>query len=107
MIEVKDNDEDVFNQFISVNKPIIAFFWIEWATPSKILRPKLDALAEKYGDRIGIFGVNCKYNTVIKAKYKVVAKPMSLIFYKGELMGSVAGPRISKIEEIIESLLEK
>lgn len=106
MIEIKDDEEKTFNQLINAEKPMVAFFWIEWATPATILRPKLEELVEKYGGTIGIFGVNCRNNPTIKATYKVLAKPMSLIFYKGKLMGSVAGPRISTIEAIIKGLLK-
>lgn len=39
-------------------KPLLVNFWVSWCGPCRLEAPDLQAVYEKYGDRIDVYGVN-------------------------------------------------
>lgn len=93
-----------FNELISTsNKLIIVDFWAEWCGPCRIIKPELEKLAEKYGDRVQLVKINVdeQDNYPLAVQYQVNSIPQVTFFQNGvqvdQFIGVVPPARIEEI----------
>ena len=72
-------------------KPVIVDFWAEWCHPCRNLAPKVDAVAEKYGDKAKIVKLNIDDNGSTAQRYGVRSIPTLILFKGGNEADRVVG----------------
>ena len=104
MIEV--TSENFEQEVIHSSHPVMIDFWGPQCGPCLALMPKVEALAERYGDRMKLTKVEAPKNRRLCLNLKVMSLP-TFLFYKGgkeveRLTGNVA---VEGIENVLNRLL--
>lgn len=94
-----------FNELISTSdKLIMVDFWAEWCGPCRILKPVLEQLTEKYGDKVMLvkIDVDQQDNYPLAVQYQVNSIPQVTFFKNGVQVDQFIGvvPPV-RVEEII------
>lgn len=101
---VRNITDDEFTAHVSnADKPVLVDFWAEWCGPCRILAPTVDAIAEIYKDRVGVFKMNVDENPRVPQELGVRGIP-TLVVYKGgfeqeRIVGAVTHAAISRLIE--------
>ena len=98
------NGANQFNEIISTSdKLVIVDFWAEWCGPCRIIKPVLEQLAEKYGDRVELvkIDVDQQDNYPLAVQYQVNSIPQVTFFKNGvqvdQFIGVVPPVRVEQI----------
>jgi thioredoxin 1 len=107
MANIADVTDQSFEaDILKSDLPVLIDFWATWCAPCRQISPIIDALAEKYGDRIKVVKMDIDSNPGTPGKYGIRAIPTILTFKDGEVVDQIQGARPKKdIEAVIEKLL--
>lgn len=96
-----------FNQkVIQSEKPVVVDFWGPQCVHCLSLFPKVEALAERYGDKIKIGKVEASKNRRICLDLKVLSLPTFLFYREGKEVDRLSGDvTIKSIEDSIKKIL--
>lgn len=92
-----------FSDLIRSNKPTLVDFYADWCGPCKMMKPVLEDLKEKIGDRARIIKIDVDKNPLVSAAFKIQGVPTLAIFKNGELKWKQAGVMTSEnLRRVIE-----
>ena len=92
------------NEFLQSDYAVLDF-WATWCGPCRLLSPTVEALAEKYGDKIAFGSVNVDDEEALAVRYGISVIPTLFFMKKGEVVQKTVGVRpASELEGIIEQL---
>lgn len=99
-------DKDTFKPTVNENSVVLVDFYADWCAPCKALHPTLEAVAEKYGDKLIIAKVNVDENPELAAEFAVRSIPTIFYFKDGQVSSSQNGAKTqAEISEKIDALL--
>ena len=104
MIEISS---DSFEQeVLRSSQPVLVDFWGPQCGPCLALMPKVEALTERYGEKVKITKVEAPKNRRLCLNLKVMSLPTFLFFKDGKEVGRLSGEiTIQSIEECLKKLL--
>ena len=92
-------DEEVLRSSV----PYLVDFWAPWCAPCTMIAATVDAIAEKYGDRLRVGKINVDDNEKLIEEFGIEGIPTLLLFVGGKVAERFVGviPR-AEIERTIE-----
>ena len=84
-------DSDFEKNVLQADKPVLVTFWAEWCAPCTMMYAALESVAEKYGDKVDFYRINCDDNLESVEKYKVKGVPTTLFFISGKIAEEFVG----------------
>lgn len=96
-----------FTDIINSNKPVLVDFYADWCGPCRTMKPILDEVKQKVGDKARIIKINVDTNPATAQAYHVKGIPALLIFKNGNMIWRQAGvvpahQLVHQLEKIIE-----
>ncbi len=101
------NKETFESEVILSDIPVVVDFWGPQCVPCLALMPNIEALSEKYADKIRITKVEAPKNRRLCLDLKVLSLPTFLFYKDGKEITRLTGGEVSvqMIEHSIQKLL--
>ena len=104
MIEI--NSDSFEQEVLHSPIPVLVDFWGPQCGPCLALMPKVEALTERYGDKVRITKVEAPKNRRLCLTLKVMSLPTFLFFKNGKEVDRLSGDiTIQSIEECLKKIL--
>ena len=98
--------KESFHEIIQGNKPVLVDFFAEWCGPCKLMKPVLEELHQKMGDKVRILKIDVDRAPVVSSTYNIHGVPTLMLFQNGHTLWRQAGVvQAKQLEEIITKYL--
>ncbi len=78
-------------EVLQSDMPVLVDFWAPWCGPCRMMGPIIDAVAEKYADRVKVCKVNVDEAGDVAGKFGIRSIPTLMIFKAGQQADMVVG----------------
>ena len=96
-------DSNFQNDVLGSDKPILVDFWAEWCGPCRMIAPTVEAIAEQYQEKAGVYKMNVDENMNVPQQYGIRGIPTLILFKGGQeqerIVGAVTREAISRVIE--------
>jgi len=104
MIEI--NSDSFEQEVLRSSQPVLVDFWGPRCGPCLALMPKVEALTERYGNKVKITKVEAPKNRRLCLNLKVMSLPTFLFFKDGKEVERLTGEiTVQSIEDCLRKLL--
>ncbi|MBW6502439.1 MAG: thioredoxin [Bacteroidales bacterium] len=95
---------NTFNELIKGSVPVLVDFSAEWCGPCRMMKPVLEQLKQRMGDKIKILKVDVDRNRELAYKYNINSVPTLMLFHEGVSRWTGVGVITSdKLENVINN----
>jgi thioredoxin 1 len=103
-----ENKKESFREIIQGDKPVLVDFSAEWCGPCKMMKPILEELRQRLGDKIRILKIDIDLSPAVSSVYNIQGVPTLILFQNGNILWRQAGVvQTNQLERIINQYLAK
>lgn len=102
---VREATDQTFQESVlQANVPVLVEFGADWCPPCRMMKPTVEALAEKYEGAVHFFEVNVDENPLTMQRYGIKGIPALILFRNGKEEERIVG---ATSKETISSMIDK
>ena len=95
-----------FQDIIAGDTPVLVDFFAEWCGPCKMMKPVLEELKKKMGNKIIILKIDIDINMSLSSEYRIQSVPTLVLWKQGEIIWRQSGAlSLNELEQILSSYI--
>lgn len=95
-----------FSELINGDTPVLVDFYADWCGPCKMMKPILDDVKTKIGDKATIIKINVDNNPAAAKAYQVQGIPTLILFKNGQVKWRQSGVvQAQMLQQIIQEYI--
>lgn len=95
-----------FQDIIAGDTPVLVDFFAEWCGPCKMMKPVLEELKKKMGNKIIILKIDIDKNISLSSEYRIQSVPTLVLWEQGEIIWRQSGAlSLNELEQILSSYI--
>ena len=103
---VKIITKDTFEETINCGKTVLVDFFATWCGPCKMIKPVLEELKKKMGNKIIILKIDIDKNISLSSEYRIQSVPTLVLWKQGEIIWRQSGAlSLNELEQVLSSYI--
>lgn len=103
-MEAGTEKKESFNEILHGDKPVLIDFMAEWCGPCKMMKPVLEELRSRMGNRLRILKIDIDKTPALANSLEIRSVPTLMLFQKGKPVWRQSGViQAGPLEKIIHS----
>ena len=95
-----------FQDIIAGDSPVLVDFFAEWCGPCKMIKPVLEELKKKMGNKIIILKIDIDKNISLSSEYRIQSVPTLVLWKQGEIIWRQSGAlSLNELEQVLSSYI--
>ena len=95
-----------FQDIIAGDTQVLVDFFAEWCGPCKMMKPVLEELKKKMGNKIIILKIDIDKNISLSSEYRIQSVPTLVLWKQGEIIWRQSGAlSLNELEQILSSYI--
>ena len=102
-MQTTSNKRETFGEIINGSTPVLVDFFAEWCGPCKMMKPILEELHIRMGNKVRIIKIDIDKSPAAANTFQVQSVPTLILFQKGKSVWRQSGVLpATQIEKIIQ-----